>query len=66
MCHLVISAGSTSSRLGAASRRSETWIDWAEARIRAAACFRHEEDTTEELTAQIVGIFTHGIAKADR
>jgi len=34
--------------------------------IRAAACFRHEEDTTEELTAQIVGIFTHGIAKADR
>src|SRR5713226_5327738 len=34
--------------------------------IRAAACFRHEDDTTQDLTAQIVGIFTHGIAKADR
>jgi len=34
--------------------------------IRAAAFFRREEDTTEDLTAQIVGIFTRGIAKAAR
>jgi AcrR family transcriptional regulator len=34
--------------------------------IRAAACFRHEEDSTEELTSQIVAIFTRGIAKAGR
>ena len=34
--------------------------------IRAAACFRHEDDTTQDLTAQIVGIFTRGVAKAAR
>ena len=34
--------------------------------IRAAACFRHEDDTTQDLTAQIVGIFTRGISKAAR
>jgi AcrR family transcriptional regulator len=34
--------------------------------IRAAAFSRREEDTTEELTAQIVGIFIRGISKAAR
>ncbi len=34
--------------------------------IRAAACFRHEDDTTQDLTAQIVGIFTRGVVKAAR
>jgi AcrR family transcriptional regulator len=34
--------------------------------IRAAACFRHGDDTTQDLTAQIVGIFTRGVAKAAR
>lgn len=34
--------------------------------IRAAACFRHADDTTQDLTAQIVGIFTCGIARAAR
>src|SRR6266542_2594240 len=34
--------------------------------IRAAACFRHEDDTTQDLTAQIVGICTRGVVKAAR
>jgi AcrR family transcriptional regulator len=31
--------------------------------IRAASCFRTEDDSIDELVPQIVGIFTHGIAK---
>jgi AcrR family transcriptional regulator len=31
--------------------------------IRAANCFRGENDSTEGLVAEIVGIFTHGIAR---
>ena len=31
--------------------------------IRAANCFRREEDTLEDMVAQIVGIFTDGVAR---
>lgn len=31
--------------------------------IRAANCFRREEDTLDELVAEIVGVFTRGVAR---